>query len=113
LCAFCKGGDQGRSMCLPPTRRNLGTLANPHSCSGKHCTISKPNFLTLLPAIQQYSFIAYRQMHPRHANSFSLKIFAINPYSSKILMLSTLQLHCFHRPEGEGVDPLKFANDQR
>src|SRR5438067_9717246 len=52
-------------------------------------------------------------MYPQQRNSLSLKIFRISPYSSKILMLSTLQLHCFHRPEGEGVDPLKFANDQR
>jgi hypothetical protein len=38
-----------------------------------------------------------------HSNSYSLKIFPITPYYSKILMLTSLQLHCFHRPGGEGV----------
>ena len=41
-------------------------------------------------------------MYPGDHNSLSLKIFHINPYYSKILMWSTLQLHCFHRSEGEG-----------
>src|SRR5438094_2153976 len=45
-------------------------------------------------------------MRPDHLNSLSLKILAINPYNSKILMLSTRQLHYFHRPEGEGYPVL-------
>jgi hypothetical protein len=43
------------------------------------------------------------QMLPRHPKSYSLKILPINPYNSKILVLSRLQLHCFHRPGGRGV----------
>src|SRR5689334_14792080 len=43
------------------------------------------------------------QTHPHHCKSFSLKILPINPYNSKICMLSSVQLHCFHRPRGEGV----------
>jgi hypothetical protein len=43
------------------------------------------------------------RMYLNHSNSYSLKIFPISPYNSKILMLTPLQLHCFHRPEGEGV----------
>ena len=42
-------------------------------------------------------------MNPRYPNPFSLKILPINPYNSKILMPTTLQPHCFHRPQGEGV----------
>ena len=42
-------------------------------------------------------------MAPRHPNPLSFKILALNPYNSKILAPSPLQLHCFHRPEGEGV----------
>src|SRR5437764_10244558 len=45
-------------------------------------------------------------MGPDHLNSLSLKIFRINPYNSKILILSTRQLHYFHRPEGEGYPVL-------
>ena len=41
----------------------------------------------------------------RHPNYYSLKILAITPYYSKILMPTPLQVHCFHRPEGEGVPP--------
>jgi hypothetical protein len=41
-------------------------------------------------------------MHPHQHNSLRLKIFHINPYNSEILVLSTLQLHCFHRPGGRG-----------
>ena len=37
--------------------------------------------------------------------SFLFKILPVNPYYSKILMLTSLQVHCFHRPEGEGVPP--------
>ena len=41
----------------------------------------------------------------RHPKYYSLKILAITPYYSKILMPTPLQVHCFHRPEGEGVPP--------
>ena len=44
-------------------------------------------------------------MHRCDPKSFLFKILPINPYSSKILVLTSLQLHCFHRPEGEGVPP--------
>jgi hypothetical protein len=43
--------------------------------------------------------------HQRHAKSLSLKIFPINPYYSEILVVSSPQVRCFHRPEGEGVSP--------
>src|SRR6185437_2889476 len=39
----------------------------------------------------------------RHnAKSYSLKILPISPYNSRILVSSCPQLHCFHRPGGEG-----------
>ena len=41
-------------------------------------------------------------MHRCDPKSFLFKILPINPYSSKILVLTSLQVHCFHRPEGEG-----------
>ena len=44
-------------------------------------------------------------MHRCDPKSFLFKILPINPYSSKILVLTSLQVHCFHRPEGEGVPP--------
>ena len=43
------------------------------------------------------------QMLQRQPKFYSLKILPINPYNSKICMLSSVQLHCFHRPRGEGV----------
>src|SRR3954453_6057521 len=43
--------------------------------------------------------------HPDRAKSLWLKILPINPYKSKICMLSPVQLHCFHRPRGEGGTP--------
>ena len=49
-------------------------------------------------------YISYENV-PRHPNYYSLKILAITPYYSKILMPTPLQVHCFHRPEGEGVPP--------
>jgi hypothetical protein len=33
----------------------------------------------------------------------SLKILRVSPYNSEILVLSRLEVYCFHRPEGEGV----------
>ena len=42
-------------------------------------------------------------MHRCDPKSFLFKILPINPYYSKILVLTSLQVHCFHRPEGEGV----------
>jgi hypothetical protein len=44
-------------------------------------------------------------MHRCDPKSFLFKILPVNPYYSKILVLTSLQLHCFHRPEGEGVPP--------
>lgn len=41
----------------------------------------------------------------RHPKSLSLKILRVSPYNSKILVLSRLEVHCFHRPEGEGGTP--------
>ena len=41
----------------------------------------------------------------RHPKSLSLKILRVSPYNSKILVLSRLEVYCFHRPEGEGVPP--------
>jgi hypothetical protein len=35
----------------------------------------------------------------------SLKILRVNPYNSKILTRSSLQVHCFHKREGEGGTP--------
>jgi hypothetical protein len=35
-------------------RRTFGTLAHTYSCSGKHCGISSPKFLTSRTPIQQY-----------------------------------------------------------
>ena len=43
------------------------------------------------------------QMLQRQPKFYSLKILPISPYDSKILVLSRLQLHCFHRPGGRGV----------
>src|SRR4051794_7352687 len=43
--------------------------------------------------------------HPHHRKSLLLKILPVNPYNSKICMLSPVQLHCFHRPRGEGGTP--------
>ena len=48
------------------------------------------------------------RVHAHHPKSLWLKILPITPYYSRILMLSPLQLHCFHRPGGEGV-PLMTA----
>jgi hypothetical protein len=45
------------------------------------------------------------QAYPHQSKSFWLKIFRVSPYYSKILTLTSLQVHCFHRPEGEGVPP--------
>jgi hypothetical protein len=42
------------------------------------------------------------RMFVSHPKSFSLKIFAITPYNSKILVPATLQPHCFHTPGGRG-----------
>jgi len=39
----------------------------------------------------------------RHPKSLSLKILRVSPYDSEILVLSRLEVYCFHRPEGEGV----------
>jgi len=65
--------------------------------------ISISNLLTCLPAIEQYWHIADMQTHPPHPKSFRLKILPISPYSSRILVLSSLQLHYFHRSGGRGV----------
>jgi hypothetical protein len=35
--------------------------------------------------------------------SLRLKILPLNPYFSRILVPTSLQLFCFHRPEGRGV----------
>jgi hypothetical protein len=43
------------------------------------------------------------QAYPHQSKSFWLKIFRVSPYYSKILTLTSLQVHCFHRPKGEGV----------
>src|SRR6185369_16714129 len=45
------------------------------------------------------------RIYPHRPKYQSLKILRVNPYNSRILMLSSLQLHCFHRPEGEGGTP--------
>jgi len=50
------------------------------------------------------------QTHAGAVKSLQLKIFPINPYYSEILMLSPLQVHCFHRPEGEGVPSMRFGD---
>src|SRR3954468_13701139 len=42
------------------------------------------------------------QRYPGHRKSYSLKILAIKPYNSKILVTTSLQLYCFHRPGGGG-----------
>jgi hypothetical protein len=39
----------------------------------------------------------------REGKSLRLKILPVNPYSSRILVPTSLQLSCFHRPRGEGV----------
>ena len=44
-------------------------------------------------------------MHRCEPKSFPFKILPVNPYYSKILVLTSLQVHCFHRPEGEGGTP--------
>src|SRR6476660_6849479 len=45
----------------------------------------------------------------RDRKYYSLKIFPITPYNSKILVPTRPELHCFHRPEGEGVGrPIKI-----
>jgi hypothetical protein len=81
---------------------SISVSATTYSYSGKHCAISDPSLLTFPIAIAQYSIIAYMQPHPDPVKSLQFKILAINPYYSEILMLSRLQVHCFHRPEGEG-----------
>src|SRR5205085_6348080 len=64
--------------------------------------ISATNSLTFPLAIPQYYGIAHMRTLPCLAKSYSFKIFPLNPYCSKILVLSPVQVHCFHRPEGEG-----------
>jgi hypothetical protein len=49
------------------------------------------------------------QTYAGAVKSLPLKILPINPYYSEILMLSPLQVHCFHRPEGEGVPSMRFG----
>jgi hypothetical protein len=44
-------------------------------------------------------------MHRCAPKSFLFKILPVNPCYSEILVLTSLQVHCFHRPEGEGVPP--------
>jgi len=83
----------------PPKYRQPPTF----SCSGKRRALSISNLLTCLPAIEQYWHIADMQTHPPHPKSFRLKILPISPYSSRILVLSSLQLHYFHRSGGRGV----------
>jgi len=39
----------------------------------------------------------------REGKSLRLKILPVNPYSSRILVPTSLQLSCFHGPRGEGV----------
>ena len=51
-------------------------------------------------------------MHRCDPKSFLFKILPVNPYYSKILVLTSLQLHCFHRPEGEGVPPARVPGVQ-
>src|SRR6185369_840505 len=68
-----------------------------------------PFLLTFRIAIRQYSSIAHMQTYSGAVKSLQLKIFPINPYYSEILMLSPLQVHCFHRPEGEGVPSMRFG----
>jgi hypothetical protein len=99
----------GREARIPdaPKCRQI-TAAN--SCSGKYCAISLTTILTFLVAIAQYLSIAYMHTYPHRRNSYSLKILAISPYKSKILVPSCLQLHCFHRPEGEGVPGVNFVS---
>jgi hypothetical protein len=41
-------------------------------------------------------------------NSLCIKILPVNPYSSRILVPTSLQLFCFHRSEGEGGTLLNF-----
>jgi hypothetical protein len=92
-----------RPLCGLPCQ-NPGTSANSFSCRGKPCAISALMLLTLLIAIQYCTCIAQsKEMLPRFPNSYSLKILPVNPYNSKICMLTLVQVHCFHRPEGEGV----------
>jgi hypothetical protein len=88
---------------------SISVSATTYSYSGKHCAISDPSLLTFPIAIAQYSIIAYMQPHPDPVKSLQFKILAINPYYSEILMLSRLQVHCFHRPEGEGVPSTRSA----
>jgi hypothetical protein len=38
----------------------------------------------------------------REGKSLRLKILPVNPYSSRILVPTSLQLSSFHRPRGEG-----------
>ena len=48
----------------------------------------------------------------RDRKYYSLKIFPITPYNSKILVPTRPELHCFHRPEGEGVPPARVPGVQ-
>jgi hypothetical protein len=41
-------------------------------------------------------------IYQSQAKSLSLKIFRVNPYFSRILVPTLLQLLCFHRPGGRG-----------
>jgi hypothetical protein len=103
LNSCCPGSTTGRSFAVPP-------LTPPNS---QH---NSPKLFLLREALHYfftqvldftYSYkttILYISMrtYRYHPNSYSLKILPITPYYSKILMPTSLQLHCFHRPGGRG-----------
>jgi hypothetical protein len=104
LNSCCPGSTTGRSFAVPP-------LTPPNS---QH---NSPKLFLLREALHYFftqvldftysykTIILYISVrtHRYHPNSYSLKILPITPHCSKILMPTSLQLHCFHRPGGEGV----------
>ena len=53
-------------------------------------------------------YMPSRALHPK---SLPLKIFRISPYSSRILVSTRLQPHCFHRAGGRGVLPQGYTSE--
>src|SRR3954469_6662623 len=95
-----------------PTRRNVGRSPPFIPASGSTCgfTNKSIDFTDRYTTILMYSCM---RPYPCRVKSYSLKILPINPYNSKILVSSCLQLHCFHRPEGEGVPAVDFGRDPK
>jgi hypothetical protein len=92
----------GRSRCTPPRAETSAHSPTLFPTPGSPVRFLYPFSLTFLVDIEQWVFIADKRKITRGGKSFGLKILPITPLNSKILMLSPVQLHCFHRPRGRG-----------